>query len=154
MESTEMVAAEFPASRSNDYRKQGHEQPREQTRDQWHERGREQGREWQPKKIKSDGLPPMSIEQQLKAPCPNHMFYDDSGVRRLSHKLKDCRRFQLLAEATWKQQQEAQRAGYPAVPGAPALRAPPPPPLQLPAPPAQNPRAHQQQESTSSNGWS
>ena len=27
MESTEMVASEFPASRSNDYRKQGHEQP-------------------------------------------------------------------------------------------------------------------------------
>ena len=42
-----------------------------------------------------------------------------------------------------KQQQEAQRAGYPAVPGAPALGAPPPPPLQLPAPPVQNPRAHQ-----------
>ena len=104
MESTEMVAAEFPTSRSNDYRKQGHEQPREQTRDPGREKGREQGREWQPKKIRSNGLPPMSIEQQLEAPFPNHMFYDDSGIRRLSHKLQDCRRFQLLAEATWKQQ--------------------------------------------------
>ena len=72
------------------------------------------------------------------------MFYDDNGVRRSSHKLKDCRRFQLLAEATLRQQQEAQRAGYPAVPGVPALGAPPPPPLPLPAPPAaQPPRAQQ-----------
>jgi hypothetical protein len=39
MESTEMVAAEFPASRSNDYRKQGHEQPREQARDPGREKG-------------------------------------------------------------------------------------------------------------------
>ena len=50
--------------------------------------------------IRTHGLPPMSIEQQLEAPCPNHMFYDDNGVRRSSHKLKDCRRFQLLTKAT------------------------------------------------------
>ena len=117
MENTEMVAAEFPASRSNDYRKQGREQAREPARDKGRERGRDQGREWQTKKIRTDGLPPMSIEQQLEAPCPNHMFYDDNGVRRSSHKLKDCRRFQLLAEATLRQQQAAQRAGYPMVPG-------------------------------------
>ena len=42
LESTEMVAAEFPASRSNDYQKQGHEQAREPTRDQGRERGRDQ----------------------------------------------------------------------------------------------------------------
>ena len=138
-----MVAAEFPASHSNDYRKQGHEQPREQTRDQGCERGWVQGREWQPKKIRSDGLPPMSIEQQLKAPCPNHTFFDDNGVSRSSHKLRDCRRFLLLAEATWRQQQKAQHAGYPAVPGAPTIGAPPTPPLPLPAPPAQPPRAQQ-----------
>ena len=144
LENTEMVAAEFPASRSNDYRKQGREQAREPARDQGRERGCDQGWEWQPKKIRTDGLPPMSIEQQLEAPCPNHMFYDDNGVRRSSHKLKDCRRFQLLAEATLRQQQAAQRAGYPMVPRAPALRAPPPPPLPLPAPPAaQPPRAQQ-----------
>ena len=68
MENTEMVAAEFPASRSNDYRKQGHEQAREPARDQGRERGRDQGREWQPKKIRTDGLPRMSIGQQLEAP--------------------------------------------------------------------------------------
>ena len=142
VENTEFVAAEFPASRGNDNRKQGHEPARDQARDQGRERGRDQRRDWQPKKIRTDGLPPMSIEQQLEAPCPNHMFYDDSGVRRSSHKLKDCRRFQLLAEATLRQQQAAQRAGYPIVPGTPALGAPPPPPLPPPQAP-QPPRAQQ-----------
>ena len=104
IESTELVAAEFPASRSNDYRKHerepAREPVREPAREQGREKGREQGREWQPRKVWTDGLPPMSIEQQLEGPRPNHMFYDDNGVRRSSHKLKDCRRFQLLAEAT------------------------------------------------------
>ena len=63
----------------------------------------------------------MSIEQQLEGPCLNHMFYDDNGVLQSRHKLKDCRRFQLLTEATLRRQHEAQRAGYLAVPGALAL---------------------------------
>ena len=63
MEDMDMVAAEFPATRSNEYRRQGREQTRETARDQGRDRGREQRREWQPKKIRTDGLPPMSIEQ-------------------------------------------------------------------------------------------
>lgn len=97
MESIEMVAAEFPANRSNDYRKNEREterdRPRENTRDQERDRGREQRRDWQPRKIRPDGFPPMSIEQQLDGPCPNHMFIDSNGIRRSDHKLGECRRF-------------------------------------------------------------
>jgi hypothetical protein len=55
VESTGMVAAEFLASRSNDYRKQGREPTRvpigEPVGDQQREWGREQGCEWQPRKV-------------------------------------------------------------------------------------------------------
>ena len=68
MESTEMVAAEFPASRSNDYRKQGREPTREPARDQGRERGHEKGREWQPRKIQTDGLPPCQSSNNLRVP--------------------------------------------------------------------------------------
>jgi hypothetical protein len=49
----------------------------------------------------------MLAEQQLDAPWPTHMYTDDNGNRKSNHKLKDCRRFQLLAEIAWKKQQEA-----------------------------------------------
>ena len=39
LENTEMVEAEFPTSRNNDYHKQGREQTREPARDQGRERG-------------------------------------------------------------------------------------------------------------------
>jgi hypothetical protein len=82
-----MVAAGFTENRGNNYRRQG--------------------REWQPRKPRPDGLPPMLAEQQLDAPWPTHMYTDDNGNRKSNHKLKDCRRFQLLAEIAWKKQQEA-----------------------------------------------
>jgi hypothetical protein len=58
IEHPEMVAAEFPTTRGNEYRRQGREQAREPARDQGRERGRDQRREWHPKKIGTNGLPP------------------------------------------------------------------------------------------------
>ena len=72
METTKMVAAEFPASRGNDYRKQGREQAREPARDQGRDRGRDQGREWQPKKIRT-GLPCQSSSNS-RPPAPTICF--------------------------------------------------------------------------------
>ena len=119
---TELVAAEFPGNRDGGNRNGGY-------RDEGY---RKQGREWRPRRARDDGQQAQTPVQQLSGPCTLHTYKDENGNLKSSHLLKDCRRFKELQEAYSKIQQTATNQGYPAVPGALAIGAPPPPAFGAP----------------------